>query len=410
MKLIAFHFHFKLQNQAGSSRMRNLAIKLSERGHNLTIFTGSSCRDGMKDNNDIKILKRNLLFYEAIYSEKIRIISLPCFYKQKFSFLRRVLTFLNFNFLACIMPFFLEKKADIYFASSTPLTISLPAILMSKIFSKPFVFEVRDLWPDAPIQMGIIKNKIFIFFAKFLENFSYKNASLIITLTRGVKRIIEERCNKPTKFLPIGVDDIFFIETFSSKLDSHNSKKFEVIYSGACGYNNAIEVLFNVAELAHLQNLTDKIRFTIIGDGPGLETIKEKATPNLNLLGKLPKPKVAEVLKKSDLALFSQRRVYGGNFKKDVIGNKYFDFIGAGLPIVIGSVPNGEMAKEIKNKNIGLVCEPEDASSLFEAVLKIYSNKKILQSMSQASKDLAQKYKQEKIYEQFCFELEDLVS
>jgi len=334
------------------------------------------------------------------------VISLPDLYDQKRSFALRVLSFLWFSLLAFLIPLFTHRKADVYFASSTPLTIAIPALLMSKLRRKPFAFEVRDLWPDGPIQMEFLKNRFLIFLARALERLSYRNADVVIVHTNGVARIIKARCDTRVVKIPIGVDDLFFNNDRRSEVEV-DKEKFEVVYAGACGYNNAIEVLFSVARKSFTDPLTrNSVEFVIIGDGPALEGKRSQAPPNMTLMGKMPKFKVAEILRESDVALFSQRLVTGGDFKNDVVGNKYFDFLGAKLPIVMGSVPQGEMALEIIENRCGIVTPPEDAASLFEGIKKIYRKPTLRRSMSQASGNLALMYRQCDMTELFCTELE----
>lgn len=409
MEVLVFHQHFKLHTQAGSARMRNVCSALRDRGHGVTVITGSSCRSGAEEISNASPITKHLLYHEFEYLSGIKVISLPDFYDQKRSVALRVLSFLWFSLLAFVVPLFRYKDDDIYFASSTPLTITIPAILMSKLRRKPFAFEVRDLWPDGPIQMGFLKNRFLILLARVLERASYGNADLVIVHTKGVARIIETRCDARVVKIPIGVDDLFFESEKRSKV-SVNKDKFKVVYAGACGFNNAIEVLFSVAKKSSEDPLTkNTVQFIIIGDGPALEGRRSNLPLNMTLMGKMPKYKAIEILQESDVALFSQRKVTGGNFKNDVVGNKYFDFLGAKLPIIMGSVPQGEMALEVIENRCGIVSPPEDVASLFGGIKRIYSDPALRGSMSEASGRVALIYRQSDMMDRFCEELESIV-
>jgi glycosyltransferase involved in cell wall biosynthesis len=295
------------------------------------------------------------------------------------------------------------------FASSTPLTIGIPAFIHSKIYKRPFVFEVRDLWPEAPIQLGVLKNKILIQLSTWLELFFYRKASLLIGLSRGICKKIQARSGKPCHFIPNSVDDEFF-ERRNSRIKDKNKALVKVIYAGSCGYNNAIEVLFMVAKKAADPLLSGLIQFQLVGDGPALEQLKNDVPRNLSLLGKRSKSDTIDLLMNADIAFFSQRKLEKGDLKKDSLGNKFFDFLGAALPIVAGVVKEGEMAIDIEKYACGIVVEPEDVSSMCHAIKKLANSKALRLQMSNAASELSKKYAGSKIAERFVSVLEKTTS
>lgn len=390
--MIIFHQHFKLPSQAGSSRLFKLVKGLYENGCGITIITGSSCRAGVPLMG-LSFIKENLIYKRFEINDKIGVISLLDFYDQKLSFVLRMISFVIFVFFSILFSFRIKKPIDLVFASSTPLSIVIPAIFFAKTRKKPFIFEIRDLWPEAPIQLGVLKNKALIFLSLWLEKFAYKNAVEIIGLSRGICRKIHLKTKKRVTFIPNSVDDDFFKlrkKECSNKKDEYPLK---VVYAGSCGYNNAIEVIFSIAKKAMKdRELSSKVIFFIIGDGPALQKLQSDLPGNVKLMGKQPKTRVAELLVNSDIALFSQRKITKGDFKKDGLPNKYFDFIGAALPIVTGAVREGEMAQEITRECSGIVAEPEDVEELYSALKKIVLSPEIRKQMSMASEILSLKY------------------
>ncbi|MFO0000190.1 MAG: glycosyltransferase, partial [bacterium] len=106
-------------------------------------------------------------------------------YSNHMSFYRRLYSFFSFAILSLI--YAIRIKGDVIFATSTPLTIALPGVVASKWLKIPFFFEVRDLWANVPIAMGLIKNKFLIYSSKRLELFAYNNAQSIVALSDDMK-------------------------------------------------------------------------------------------------------------------------------------------------------------------------------------------------------------------------------
>lgn len=144
-----------------------------------------------------------------------------------------------------------------------------------------------------------------------------------------------------------------------------------------------------------------------MGDGHALQKLRNEKPSNLELKGKISKSKTVEVLVNSDIALFSQRKVSNGDLKKDSLGNKYFDFIGASLPIIAGAVRDGEMAREIIENSCGIVVEPENIDGLYAAVKKLILSNEMRKYMSTASGNLALKYTRKDQTAKFISLLED---
>ncbi len=406
MKLIIFHQHFKLPFQAGSSRMYNFATALSANGHQLTLLTGSSCRPAILPMG-LTLKRKNLLLWEYRLDDNITVISISDFYSQNLSHFLRILSFMIFAMLSIGLGI-KQSHFDIVFASSTPLTIAIPAIVSSWIKKRPFVFEARDLWPEAPIQLGFIKNKMLIHLLSWFELFVYKQSDAIIGISKGICKKIETKSGKSVDFISHMVDNSFFNLTKEIK-PGLDQQILTVIYSGSCGFNNAIEIFINIAKKTLCdKEISAKVVFQIVGDGPALNSLRKCIPANVRLYGKIPKISVAKKLVDSDIALFSQRKVIGGNLKKDSLPNKFFDFIGAGLPIITGAVSDGEMAKQITSHGCGIVVDPEDVDALFHALKRVVTDRSLRKKMSTASRDTAALYSAEKQSLQFLSLLEKL--
>jgi glycosyltransferase involved in cell wall biosynthesis len=187
-------------------------------------------------------------------------------------FIRRILSFISFSLKSLKILFSID--ADIIYATSTPLTIGIPAIIFSKLKAKPMIFEVRDLWPELPIAVGALKSSFAKHIALWLEKKTYKNSRKIIALSNGMRDGIIK------KGYPI--DQINVITNLSNtkiydSLDTTNNIKVEinnyvpdpldklVIYTGAFGHVNDVNYLIKIA--GELKNVNNKIKFIIAGEG-----------------------------------------------------------------------------------------------------------------------------------------------
>jgi glycosyltransferase involved in cell wall biosynthesis len=398
MNVVIMHQHFRLPTQAGSTRIYSFAKGLSNRNHKVIVITGSGCRGNLIAAQS-KYRREWSLYAKFSLPEDIKVISINDFYNQKLSFVGRLLSFLLFALISCWVVLKLQR-IHVIFASSTPLSIAIPAILSHKIRKIPFVFEVRDLWPEAPIQLGLLKNKAIISLAHLLEASAYGNASTIIGTSEGIRRKIEAKSGKTVAFIPHGVDEEFFDE-HDENGSVKNERKLKVIYAGACGFNNAIEVFLQVARLFAAENDLRKVDFVLVGDGPALEQLRKGNWINVRFLGQLPKTDVIRALKSADIALFSQRKAVGGSFKKDSLPNKFFDFLGASLPIVGGIERGGEMERYINNYKCGIAVDSEDVQGLYNGVKRLLIDSDLRKRMSMAAGELGRKFSKDIQVEKF---------
>ena len=171
MKIVYLHQYFNTPSMYGGQRSYNFSQSLADNGHEVTVITSA------RNTNNLKIY--------ITYEGRVRIIWIPVKYHNSFSYLSRIYAFLSFTVRASIQ--ILKIKCDLVFATSTPLTIAVPALIKKKFHKTNFIFEVRDLWPELPIAMGALKNKFLIKLAKLLEKKVYKDSSCIIALSEGMK-------------------------------------------------------------------------------------------------------------------------------------------------------------------------------------------------------------------------------
>jgi glycosyltransferase involved in cell wall biosynthesis len=258
------------------------------------------------------------------------------------------------------------------------------------IFNKPYIFEVRDLWPDVPIQMGAIKNKLIISALKKLEKIIYNYAESIIALSPGMRdgvlssgikpekvRMIPNM-TKPNEFYP-GVKNKSLIDEFDIKREQIN-----IIYFGAIGKSNGL-----MEFLEKFGNLNDnKFRLIIAGEGSEKLTIKkyviDENLNNVDVVGNYPMKKMSELVNCCDISLvsFADIPILYTNSP-----NKLFDSLSAGKPIIVNS--SGWTKKLVEKNNCGFYYNPKSEKSFNSMIKRIKNNPDLLEEMAQNSRKLS---------------------
>ena len=366
--------------RAGGTRSYEFARKLVKKGHQVTVLVGLNMR------NFKKILKN-----KEEYIEGIHVIYLKTPYSNYMSFKKRLYSFMDFSRRA-ILAGIRIKRYDLIFATSTPLTVAIPGIVLSFLRWAPMVFEVRDLWPEVPIQMGVIKNSLLIKLLRWFEAFIYRHSSHIIALSPGmVKGVLATGvARKKVTMIPNFCNLDFFKPGKSNnnilgELTSINGPI--IAYCGAISYANDIDIVIYAAE--KLQEMRNPVIFVIAGEGilkPKLEKLaKVKKLKNVFFLGKINKYEVVELYRKAIacLVLFKNLPILSTNST-----NKFFDAISTGKPIITNM--GGWIGKLVENYKIGFSLENDNPQAIVETVeILTNMNKDQLEEMGKNARKLA---------------------
>ncbi|MGE6377858.1 glycosyltransferase family 4 protein [Peribacillus muralis] len=354
MKILYLHQYFNTDK--GSTRSYEIAKYLVSKKNKVTIITG----------NDIDPC------------EGIKIKTTKTKYKQEFGYGKRILSFIHYMYKS----FFIglkEKEVDVVFASSTPLTIGLIGMLLAKVKRCNFVFEVRDLWPDIPIEMGIIKNKWLkkILFA--LESMIYSSADKIIVLSPGMKEdllrkgIKQEKISTITNFADINYFSRILPEDKAEAVDKLGlEEKFICLYAGTLGFINNIDYILQLAE----ETDDPDIVYLIVGDGKEKERLiqvkERKKLNNVIFLDQVSKKEASLLMAVSHIGLCFVRdhEILNRNSQ-----NKLFDFWAAGKPTLINY--KGWQHEVMTKYDAGHGFEYSERSKMIEYVKSMKSDKRM---------------------------------
>ena len=380
MHILYIHQYFTTPEEGGGTRSYEFARYLVKQGHKVTILTGtesSTSLGGVTQKKDE-------------YIEGIHVIYLKTPYSNYMPFKKRLNSFIDFSWRSTLLGSKIEKY-DLIFVTSTPLTVAIPGIILSFFRRVPMVFEVRDLWPEVPIQMGVIKNPIIIKFLHWFEIFTYKYSKHIVALSPGmVNGILKYGIREEKVTMIPNYCNLEFFKPGKPKVNNLEKLVYNnhiIAYSGAISDANNLELIIDAAE--KLQKKGSPVIFAIAGDGkekPKLEKLVEiKKLKNVIFLGKISKYKVVNLYRRvlACIVLFKNLPVLSTNSP-----NKFFDAISTGKPIITNM--GGWIGEMVESNKIGFSVVNDNSQAIANAVLQLTNmDKKQLEKMGQNARKLA---------------------
>lgn len=283
----------------------------------------------------------------------------------------------------------LTLKYDVAIASSGPITIGLPGLVASQIRKKPMVFEVRDLWPEGAIQLGLLKSSFSHKMAYWFEQKCYKAASAIVALSEGMAESIRKRYGHDNVFVIPNASDnkLFSNKDFPLVLPTWAENKIIFTYAGSLGLmDNCIQIIDAADSLD--QNLRDKVVIVFLGEGAerlSLEkTVIEKKLSHVKFLGLKPKEEVVGWLQKATAAFLVFKDVPVLNTSSP---NKMFDAFAAGLPII--QTTQGWIKDLIEKHDCGITVAPNAPNQMAEAIALLATNSVIRDQKALNAKKVA---------------------
>ncbi|MCK1985225.1 MULTISPECIES: glycosyltransferase family 4 protein [Peribacillus] len=386
MKILYLHQYFNIDK--GSTRSYEIAKFLVSKNNKVTIITGKSVDS----------------------REGIKIISTKTKYKQEYSYLKRLLSFVHYMYKS----FFIgvkEKGVDVVYASSTPLTIGLIGMLLAKVKRSEFVFEVRDLWPDIPIELGIIRHGWLKRILLKLESMIYSSADKIIVLSPGMKEdllrkgVKREKIATVTNFADINYFSLIRSEDKEEALDKLDLKaKFICLYAGTLGFINNIDYILQLAEKTDDPDIV----YLIVGDGKEKERLiqvkESKKLNNVIFLDQVSKKEAYLLMAVSHIGLCFVRdhEILDRNSQ-----NKLFDFWAAGKPTLINY--KGWQHEVMTKYDAGHGFEYSERSKMIEYVKSMKSDNRMYLKIQENIERLTLNYEKTKLISKLERTLSELV-
>lgn len=375
MRILLIHQYFLEKGDGGGSRFNEMTQVWTNQGHDITVLAGMvHYTTGKKADR----YKGKFTYKDEQFYNKVDVVRCHVSESYNVSFIGRLWAYFSFVLSSIYAGFFKTKgKYDIIVVTSPPLFVGITAYVLSKIKRVPFVFEIRDLWPESAIDTGVLKNGLIIKFAFWFERFIYKRAKLINVLTPAFRdKLINDKKVPAEKiiFIP-NAADFSLAEKIQKNFDTTAFKnelglgdKFVITYVGAHGLANHLIQLIDAAE-----KLTDtNIVFQLIGAGMRKEALIEEAKKrnlsNIIFRDPVSKQEVFKYILASDVGASVLKKV---DTFKTIYSNKTFDYMSCKRPILLAI--DGVSRELINDAKCGVYVEPENSDDIARGAKELAS-------------------------------------
>lgn len=291
-------------------------------------------------------------------------------------FLKRILSYVSFMCSSIFFSFFMSDRSEVVVATSPQFFVAIAGYIVSIFRNRPFVFEVRDLWPDSIVAVGALKNPWAISMLTRMEYYLYRKAELVVGVADSTKEILKRNGIQDDRIMivPNGIDTSLFDGQKSGKdvRATHGlQRKFVVSYIGTHGMAHALETILDTAKL--LEGVPE-IHFLFVGEGARKSSLIEYKEnldlTNVSFIGKQDRSVIPAFLAASDVSLVSLR---DASLFSSVLPSKMFEIMAAERPIILGV--RGEAKSFVKRAEAGLCVEPENSLEYRDAILRLFKDR-----------------------------------
>ncbi len=359
-------------------------------GHIVTVIT---CFPNFPDGKVFKEYRNRLIEMETMAG--IRVIRVWSYITANKGFLKRILDYASFMFSAAAASC-LVNKPDMAIGTSPQFFTVCAAYIAGRVRHIPFVFELRDLWPESIKAVGAMKQSILLGMLEKLELFLYGKASRIVSVTRSFKENLVKRGIDAGKIGVVtnGADMSHFRPGPKDRELERKyglEGKFVAGYVGTHGMAHGLETILQAAGQIKNFDDADAFRFILLGNGAKkqelIELARTMSLDNLIFIDSVPKDQVVRYWSLLDASIIHLRKA---RLFTSVIPSKLFECMATGIPILHGVA--GESAEIVRNENVGLVFEPENAHELCQALIELRSNKPLYDSLRANCLEAAKNY------------------
>ena len=386
MKTLLINQAFVSPDEPGHTRHFEMAQFLRARGHELVIVASD-----LNYQTGQRTIARKGIFAEQV-TDGVRILRSYIYPALHRSYFWRIISFFSFMF-SSVLTALQVKDVDLVMGTTPPIFQSVSAWFVAWMRRKPFLLEVRDLWPEFGVSMGVLTNPILIALGRWLEKFLYARATHILVNSPAYKEYMIAKGvpeNKIT-FIAYGTDiDMFnpHVDGSSIRAGLELENRFVVLYAGALGQANDIDTILRAAQRLNAQ---DKIRFVLFGDGKERLRLQSEAErmklSNVMFAGVRAKKDMPLVVASADVCLAILQDI---PMFRTTYPNKVFDYMAAGRATVL--VIDGVSRTLIESSNGGVFVQPGDDEMLAKKILELSKDSKHVQQMGLNARDYLVKH------------------
>jgi len=376
VKILYVSQYFPPEMGAPAARVAELARHWVRAGHEVTVLTGfPNHPTGIIPSAYRKHFRRGFIREEFSGAEVIRTWLLPLPNRKAYE---RILNYGSFCVSAALSGIFVDRP-DVVIATSPQLLVGLSGCWIARWKRVPFVFEVRDLWPESLAAVGIGSERSFLHRSLArVAGYLYKSSSRIVVVSPAFKQHLAHHWQIDQHKISVienGVETDLFqpkpsqADKIRTSLGAHD--RFVVSYIGTMGMAHGLETILESAET--LQTKAPDVLFLLIGEGADKDRIKCQAAhrglKNVIFLDEQPREQIPDFISASDVCLVPLKRT---ELFKTVIPTKLLEFMACARPVILGV--EGEARKIVESARAGLAIEPENSVELSQTVLRLMAN------------------------------------
>jgi glycosyltransferase involved in cell wall biosynthesis len=359
LRILYFYPYFSTSKGSWGTRVHEFTREwVKENNVSVTVITAVYYKSD--------IVKTRLIERKSIDGVDVIIIGISI--NNKDGFFKRILSFLIYSILSTF--YALTLKYTIAIASSGPITVGIPGLVSKWIRRKKLVFEVRDLWPQGAIELGVLKNRMVIFVARWFEKICYKSSDLIVALSPGMKREIQliNQTNEVINISNAANLELFGTEVIVDLAKYNLTTNNYAVYAGNIGKVNHVEWLFDVAK--KLTTIESKFKIVLIGDGQLKDLLQKRkeleGVVNIEFLPLMPKEVMVGYLQKAMVSLVPLASL---PVLQTSSPNKLFESLAAGVPVIQNT--NGWIKEFVDSESCGFTVNSEKVDELYELLLEL---------------------------------------
>lgn len=381
MKILFLSDNFPPEVNAPATRLHEHAKRWVAAGHEVTVIT---CAPNFPEGRVYEGYRNAWRRVETV--DGIRVVRVKTYITANEGFLKRTLDYLSFAFMSVLVGAF-EKRPDVVVATSPQFFAACGGWVLSLLKRRPFVFELRDLWPASIAAVGAMRQSRVLRWLEKLELFLYRRARAVITVTEAFKKDLVERGIEASKIHVVinGVD----LERYrpmerSPELSAEFGLdgKFVAGYIGTHGMAHALDKVLDAAALLRDR---DDIRFLMVGGGAERANIEriaaERGLANVVFVPRQPKERMPAIWSLCDVAIVPLR---DNPVFATVIPSKIFECMGMGIPVLL-SLPDGEASRIVHDTDCGVCIPPEDPGSMSRTITALSDDRRLLRKHAESS-------------------------
>lgn len=384
MHILYIHQYFATPSGCTGLRSYEFARKWADKGHQVTMLTSTA----QLSPEDLADATGTLLKKVTINGIDVLALNIP--YHQKMGYTRRCLAFLAFLLLSSVLVLVL-RNVQIIYATSTPLTVGIPALVAKFFKHTKYVFEVRDQWPASPIEMGLLKNSVLIKILYGLERTIYKHSEALVVVSEGMAEDVQKVAGplKAIHIIPNGADlNLFTPEIDGQAFRQKNgwNDKLVFLHAGSMGKINGLEFVLHAAERLRSH---PEILFVFVGQGsskPALEDyVNDKQLTNVLFHPPVPKHQLPQYFAAADVALTIIGKI--PIIEKHASLNKFYDGLSSGRCTLLNY--SGWQRELIEKNKAGYGCQLCDLDGFIEKVKHLNTQRELGVEMGKNARRLA---------------------